>query len=185
VDPTLLAIETLLHSARYEAAELIRAAREEADCLRAAARQQGEQAAREEWEEQAAQVAELALSVGAAYHRFCLDQVPALAELATIAAERLLGEQLTCEPERVVAIVREALEQVAGSAQVHLRLSPDDVELVQREFASNAPGHSPAVQIVPDPAVGRGGCWIESEHGTVDATVKGRLTRLQSAMGDG
>jgi flagellar assembly protein FliH len=174
--------EELLHSARLEAAELIRAAEETVDGLQAAARQAGEREAHEAWQKQRSQLADLAHSVGAAYQRFCLDQVPALAELATIAAERLLGEQLKGEPEQVVSIVRAAMEQVSGSTQVLLSLNPEDVELVQQGLACSPTGGAPAVQIRPDPSVGRGGCRIESEHGTVDGTVSGRLARLHAAM---
>ena len=114
------AAEELLHSARLEAAGMIRAAEEAADGLRAAARQAGEREAREAWEKQRSQLGDLAHSVGTAYQRFCLDQVPALAELATIAAERLLGEQLKGEPEQVVRIVCAAMEQVSGSTHILL-----------------------------------------------------------------
>ena len=38
------------------------------------------------------------------------------------------------------------------------------------------------MQIIADPAVERGGCWLETEQGEVDATVDGRLARLAAAL---
>jgi flagellar assembly protein FliH len=185
IDPVLSEAETLLHDARLQAAELVQAARQEAEDLRIAARRQGEQEGQEEWEKERSRLGELVAGLGAAYQRFCQDQVPVLADLATLAAEKLLGEQIACEPERVLAIVRTAMEEVVGATQVTLRLNPDDVELVQSQFSTASPGHAPAVQILPDPAVQRGGCWIESEQGKVDATVASRIARLGAAMGAG
>jgi flagellar assembly protein FliH len=176
--------DELLNGARQQAAELIRAAQEEAERIRIDARIQGEQEARAEWEQERACLGALALAVSAAYQRFCREQVSALAELATRAAEKLLGEQLACEPERVLTIVHAAMEQVSGSTHVALRLNPADIDLVQPALASTSCGHAPAVQIHADPTVERGGCWIESEQGKVDATVSGRLAELEAAMGD-
>jgi flagellar assembly protein FliH len=176
--------EALLHRARLEAEELIRAANEAAERLRTSAYEQGQQQAREEWERERERLRELTGRLGVAYHGFCRRQIPALADLAALAAGKLLGEQITSEPERVIGLVRQAIEQVIGSSHLTLRLNPEDVELVQAEFPADSPGFGPTVQILPDPAVERGGCWIDSEQGKVDATVAGRLARLEAALGE-
>jgi flagellar assembly protein FliH len=181
-DPALAEVDTLLQRAKQEAEELIRSAEEEAESLRAAAREQGRVEGRSECEAERRHVRELAEQVGAAYEQFCRKQVPQLADIAGLAAEKLLGDKLDSEPERVITIVRAALDQVLGSTHVTLRVHPDDIELVQSEFPANPTGHAPAVKIMPDSAVERGGCWIDSEQGKVDATVEGRLSRLQAAI---
>jgi flagellar assembly protein FliH len=177
--------EALLLQARLEAEELIRAAREEAERLRSSAYRQAQEKAREECEAEQLRLRELAGRLGVAYQEFCERQIPALASLASLAAEKLLGETIASEPERVIAIVRQAMEQVVASTQITLRLNPQDVDLVQAEFPANPPGHGPTVRVMPDLAVERGGCWIDSEQGKVDATVAGRRARLEAALGEG
>jgi len=182
-DPGTGEAETLRQRAQQEAEERIRSAQAEADRLRDAAREQGRNEGRAECEAERARLCELAEQVEAAYQRFCREQVPALAEIASLAAGKLLGEQLSTDPERVITIVRAALEHVLGATQVTLRLHPDDIELVQSAFPANPAGHAPEIRIMPDPAIERGGCWIDSEQGKVDATVAGRLSRLQTVIG--
>jgi len=182
IGPAACEPEALLQQARMEAAELLRAAQEEAEQLRAAAYEQGQQQAREEIEQERTRLQALSLELASAYQRFCRNQIPALAELATLAAEKLMADQLALEPERALAIVRAAMSQVVGSAEITLRLNPEDVDLVQAGLPAHPSENRPAVQIVADPAVERGGCWIDSEQGKVDATIAGRLARLEAAF---
>jgi flagellar assembly protein FliH len=125
---------------------------------------------------------ELLLSLGDAYRTFCLDQAPSLAAMATNAAGRLFQEQLSLEPERALAIVHQALEQAATSTNLCLHLHPADLAIVQKEFESSDAAVPMELQIVADASVQRGGCWLETGHGEVDATVSGRLERLARAL---
>lgn len=182
VDPALGEAGTLTQRAQEEAKALIRSAQEESERLRAAARAEGRDEGLSLCEAERARLRHLAEQLGSAYESFCRKQVPELARIAVQAAEKLLGEQLAVEPERVLTTIRTAMDQVLGATHVTLRLHPDDIELVQNEFPPNPAGHGPAVRILPDSAIERGGCWIESEQGKVDATVSGRVSRLQAAM---
>jgi flagellar assembly protein FliH len=177
----------LLFCARQEAEQLLQQARQEADALRAAAVQagfaDGQAQALDEWAEERQRLRELLGRVGESYRGFCLAQAPELAALAVEAAEQLLGEQLSLEPQRALAIVRQALEQVHGTAAITLHLNPEDVEMLRAPLLAHDPCRNPAIQLAPDPAVERGGCWIESDHGQVDATVAGRVSRLKAAIG--
>jgi flagellar biosynthesis/type III secretory pathway protein FliH len=233
--------------ARREAEALRERAQAEAEQLRSAAQEEGFAAgqarAQEEWDALCGHGAALIDQLGTAYQSFCEAQVPALAFLAVAAAERLLLEQLTLEPERVVTIVNDALAAALATATVTVHLHPEDAKLVaahldaQRstldaertldarhstldsdgtgqvgsasessverrassvvsESSVERPASSvplerrassvgrPAIRLAPDTGVERGGCWIESAQGEVDATVGGRLTRLAQAMGD-
>lgn len=176
----------ILRRARQEAEQLLEQARREADQLRAAAAQagfaDGQTRAMDEWAGERQRLRELLAHTGEAYRRFCLDQAPALAALASEAAEKLLYEQLSLEPQRAITLVRQALDEVHAAASITLRLNPEDLEMVRGDLIAGNPRRRPAIQLAPDPAVERGGCWIESEHGEVDATVAGRVARLKAVM---
>ena len=88
-------------------------ARAEADQIRAVALREGfadgQTRGLDEWAAERQRARELVAQMGAAYQHFCEQQVPALADLATGAAGKLLQEQLTLEPERVLVSVWDRL----------------------------------------------------------------------------
>jgi flagellar assembly protein FliH len=176
-----------LQQAQHQAEQLLQQARQEADQLRAAAVQagfaDGQAQALDEWAEERQRLREMLGRLGESYRGFCLDQAPELAALAVEAAEQLLGEQLALEPERALAILRQALEQVHGTAAITVHLNPEDVAMLRAHLLAHDPRRNAAIQLAPDPAVERGGCWIESERGEVDATVAGRVSRLKAIIG--
>jgi flagellar assembly protein FliH len=180
----------VLAQARIEAEEIRARSREEglaegramglAECRPA-------RAALEEWFER----------LDLAFQEFCEAQIPALVDLAVSAAEVLLREQLDLAPERIRAVCRDALDRVAGASGVTVYLHPDDIPLVVDSCqltVDSGDGAPPSLStvngqlstgvIVPDPTLERGGCRIESDCGTVDATISGRVARLRAAMSD-
>jgi flagellar assembly protein FliH len=170
------------------AEQLLQQAQEAADRLRAAAVREGyadgQARGLEEFAEERQRLRDLLACVGEAYRSFCLSQAPELAGLAAAAAEKLLYEQLSLEPERVLVIVRQSIEQVVGSAPITIHLNPADIEFI-RGHLMNDPRRNTTVQLTPDTAVEPGGCWIESDHGEVDATVSGRVSRLKDVLSEG
>jgi flagellar assembly protein FliH len=175
-------------SAAEEAEQILQHARAEAERLRTGAIREGyadgQARALEENSEEKQRLRELLAALGEAYRGFCLSQAPGLAALAATAAEKLLYEQLSLEPARVLVIVQQALEQAVGSAPITVYLNPADVELVRGHLMSD-PRQSSSVQLAAAPEVERGGCWIENDQGNVDATVSGRLSRLKDLLGEG
>ena len=176
-----------LDRARQDAEQLLMQARQEAEQIRAAAAQagfaDGQAQALDQWAEERQRLRELLGSAGEAYRRFCLDQAPELAALAAEAAEKLLYEQLSLEPQRALTLVRQALDHVHAATAITIHLNPEDEEMVRSHLLAHDSPRSPTVQLAPDPTVERGGCWIKSEHGEVDATVAGRVSRLKALVG--
>jgi flagellar assembly protein FliH len=178
--------EAVLQWARTEAERIVQQAREEAEQIRAEAARDGFAAGRASAVEEAAaecrRLAELLDQMDATFQSFCADQVPALADLATQAAGQLVRGQLERDPGQVLTIVQQAMEHAVASSKIVMHLHPDDLDQVGEYIASRNSRQTPGVQIVADPAVERGGCWLETEQGEVDATVDGRLSRLDAAL---
>jgi flagellar assembly protein FliH len=158
----------------------------EAARLREAASREGYEAGRAaamaDLESERRRLGELIAQLDVAYRQFCADQVPALARIAVQATGQLLRGQLQLEPEHVLAVVDQALERVVASSHVLLHLHPDDEEMVRLHLTTYDARQAGGVEIVVDESVERGGCWLETEHGEIDATVSGRLDRLARAL---
>lgn len=168
-------------------AERIRAdARQWADEEREQARQegllQGRQEAEAELDVMRGKLQDLAASIHTAFTQFCHAQIPSLAEVAGAAAEQIVRTDLRTDPSRIDGIVREALEHITTSSQVVVYLHPDDLHLVEQSFEVRE--YSRPVVFRPDPDLERGGCWISSQQGEIDATLEGRISRMKLAVAE-
>lgn len=115
-----------------------------------------------------------------AWERFCMTQAPAMTEVCIAAAERILHEQLTLEPERILTIVRAAITHVPQAQGLTVVVHPSDLPLLQGHVLTN--NTTGEVQLTADPQMWRGGCRVESRQGVVDASHDGALLRLSDNL---
>lgn len=128
--------------------------------------------------ELAAQVARIEALVAAMQRPFAeLDHGVAadLAGLATVIAERVLGYEIATRQEKIVEVVRQAVDALpAATRQLKIYLHPADAALLREHRASL--DHDGT--IVDDPALERGDVRLESEHSRLDARVRTRLAAV-------
>lgn len=103
-------------------------------------------------------------------------------EMACELARQVLRHELATNPNALQPVVREALTVLATDSKAALvRLNPLDVEVfsdvLQKEFANLT------LTLLPDPAVSRGGCLVESAGTVVDGTVERRWQRVVAGLG--
>jgi len=102
-------------------------------------------------------------------------------ELARAMAERLLGEELATDPQRIVAIARQALASARTARRVSITAHPQDaVELTAQLAAIGLEGAS--VQIHADDSRSRGSLYLETDLGTLDARLSLQLDRLARSL---
>ena len=101
-------------------------------------------------------------------------------ELALAVAKRVTKRQSLVDPQVLSANLEQAMKMVIGCTRLRIALHPDDratiTQALEKLRFSNAAVET--AQIVDDPGVARGGCRIETEHGTVDADIDAQLNRL-------
>jgi len=88
------------------------------------------------------------------------------------------------DKERIVAIVRNALNVVRGQQKVTVRVSPADEPAVLEALAamtSSASGSS-FLTVMADARLERDSCILESELGVVDASLHTQLKALENAF---
>jgi len=111
-----------------------------------------------------------------------LDQLePEVVALAYESICKIIGTR-AFEPEFVAETVRHSIKQLRGGKLLSVRLHPLDLDAL----ASHAEGrallerHS-SVQWTADPQSARGGCALQTDQGSLDATLLTQLTRLREA----
>lgn len=101
-------------------------------------------------------------------------------ELALAIARRVLHREASIDPELAGALAHVALDRLGPASPATIRLHPDDYSTVGSHAAEGWNGR--AVKVVPDPAVARGGCLVESDFGYIDASVDAQVDEIARAM---
>lgn len=105
-----------------------------------------------------------------------------VAEVALALARQVVRSELQTRPEFVAAVAQEALAAaVVAAQQVAVHLHPDDHALVQAHAGEALAARG--ARLVPDAALARGGCVVETEMGVIDASIEARWRRASAAMG--
>jgi flagellar assembly protein FliH len=103
-------------------------------------------------------------------------------DLALHLAKGMLRTALEVKPELVIPVVREAIEYLPVLQQPALLiLNPADAEIVRGAIGEEL--DKGGWRVVQDPAIGRGGCKIDTATNQIDAQAASRWERLTHALG--
>ncbi len=100
-------------------------------------------------------------------------------ELATLLAERLIGEAIAIEPSRVTALAKGALLETRGARHVRVEACKEDVVALEALFADVGPG---VVQVDAATELARGSLVVHTELGRIDARLAPQLALLAEAL---
>ncbi|MGF6709993.1 flagellar assembly protein FliH [Luteibacter sp. W1I16] len=102
-----------------------------------------------------------------------------LAMLATVIAERVLGYEIATRPEKILDVVRQAVDALpAASRHLKIHLNPADATIV-REHRSSLDHEG---TVVDDATLERGDVRLESEYSRLDARVRTRLAAVVDSV---
>ncbi|MCE5302730.1 MAG: flagellar assembly protein FliH [Planctomycetaceae bacterium] len=177
---------------KIEADRLVTEARKEADSIRQRAAEEGAMAAAQTVERMVAE--QLAPSIEAlqraaddllaARQAWLAHWESSAVRLASAMAARILRGELRRQPEVTLKLVREALELAAGSANVRVRLHPDDLKTLGSEVRAIVDSMSSLgdAELTPDPSITRGGCRVDTRFGTIDQQFESQLHRIEEEL---
>ena len=100
-----------------------------------------------------------------------------LVKLTIAIASQLIRRELRMEPGEIVGVVREAINALPlASQKVTVNLHPDDAALVRT--ALKLDDNMPPWRLQENPLLSRGGCTVETEVSSIDASVESRLAAV-------
>jgi flagellar assembly protein FliH len=133
-------------------------------------------------QQMASQLAPLVAGFDQAFTDLEAQIAASVASTATALARQVVRSELMERPALVAQVASEAVNAVLLSAR-HIRVfaHPDDMALVQAGAgeALNARG----ARLLPDAALQRGGCRIESDLGSIDARIESRWAQAAATLG--
>ncbi len=106
----------------------------------------------------------------------------ALLDLALEVARQVVRREIEVQRDAVLPPLREAIAAVIDQqAHPRVHMNPRDLDLIRADV--DADGAFKGCRFIPDPAVARGGCRIETPLGEVDALLSTRWRRVLAALG--
>ncbi|MBL8301134.1 MAG: flagellar biosynthesis protein [Ideonella sp.] len=128
------------------------------------------------------QIGALVQSIGNQLDELQQDMARAIAVSATHLARQIVRTELQARPELVAMVAGEALDTLLLSARhITLRVHPDDQVLVTQGAADVLAARG--ARVIADTTVARGGCLVDSDIGSIDATMETRWRRAAAALG--
>jgi flagellar assembly protein FliH len=150
-------------------------------------RREGERTASEQLAKQRTEMAQLQNGVLEALQKvlpqLIRDSESALINLALESAQKIVAG-MPVDAKLVEAVVREALRQAEGTAEVMIQLHPDDLALLRKHestLMTDLPGIS-QVRFTSSPEVTRGGCIAQTRFGIIDARRETKLEQLRKTL---
>lgn len=107
-----------------------------------------------------------------------------LLEFAVRVASRLTKEVGRTDRDAATANLRRALALIESGAQVSVRVHPDDLDALRQysEARSAEAEASHTVRLQPDQSIAPGGCVVQSERTTVDASLDTQIAELVALL---
>jgi len=106
----------------------------------------------------------------------------AVTRVATALAREVLRDELQARPELVARVAQEAMGALLKSARhVTVVLHPDDEVLVAEACGDQI--QALGAQLVARAGIGRGGCQVESDVGSIDARITTRWAEAAGRLG--
>jgi type III secretion protein L len=174
-------------AATDQARRILEAAQAQAEEIRAQAQQEYEEAIRrgyqEGYEKGLAEWLRAIEEVHAGLTSLVEQAKPQIVRLALRVAEKILRQRLDLTPEAVVPMIDEALRSLRAqqNMRVLLRVHPDDRPILEphrQRWMERLPWLG-SLDIVVDEDLPRGGCRIETDFGTVDATIETQIRVIE------
>ena len=178
--------------AMAEAVEILRQAGEQAESLRQEAYAEG--LAKGEAAGKAAGAAQYALQLQELADLFtALDGERAavlrqheesMLALITTMVDRLVYHEVSVNPLVIQACLKKAMESVVENSMVRIHLHGDDFARLKKASLENSrliEGKN-RIQLVEDPNLGVGGCFLKTDFGEIDASMENCKARLYAAV---
>ncbi|MBV8379722.1 MAG: flagellar biosynthesis protein [Paucibacter sp.] len=105
-----------------------------------------------------------------------------LTRCAVELARQVVRSEIETRPELIARVAHDAVEALQLAARhIRVRVHPDDFPLVVEGAGQELRARE--AQILPDPEIARGGCTVDSDLGSVDATMPARWQLACASLG--
>ena len=178
--------------AMEEAAEILRQAGDQAETLRqeayaegfAKGEAEGKAAGLAQYEQQREELAALLRALEGEREAVLRQHEESMLALITAMVDRLGYHEISVNPLVIQACLKKAMEFVVENSTVQIHLHGDDFTRLKKASLEDSrliEGKN-RIQLVEDPNIAVGGCFLKTDFGEIDATLENSKTRLYAAV---
>jgi flagellar assembly protein FliH len=105
-------------------------------------------------------------------------------DLIFAVAEKIVHYEVRSKESVIRNAIFEALEAAVEKSKVVFNVNPDDYDYVEKlrpELFKQNKGLK-SIVVTSDPAVSRGGCYLETPYGNIDATIESKLEKIYQCL---
>lgn len=101
-------------------------------------------------------------------------------------ASRIAMDEVRSRPELILSVLRQAVESARSEEEVVARVSKQDLEFIEKakERLGREMEFTKRVKLEESEGVSPGGCIVETNYGSVDASIEKRVARLWEIMAE-
>lgn len=170
---------------RVDDRNLVSRAREEADSIREAARNEGYQAGLEQAQAEIQQVKEsFEMFMGAPQAVY--EQIaPDIMQISVDIAQKIIKKETEEDPQVLINTIIDVLKGLSKEEnKISLRVNPVQVDVIKQQIPEilNIAGLDAKVSVLADEEVTEGGCLVTTANGIVDATIETQLSIIYEAL---
>jgi len=195
----------ILEKARLEAQNIIAEAEEEAQEIRLKTEKEAEklkeqaldngylkgwEKAREEAEQQIEQARQQSEDLLQQAQRERLSIIGSceniMVKMSMEIAKKIVEKELTTNPDIIIKLVKNIIDFMNTAEAYKILVNAEDFVTLAAEFGQQTiySNMNDKNQIMADPNISRGGCIVETDLGSVDATLETRINSLEDALMD-
>lgn len=107
-----------------------------------------------------------------------------IVDLAILVAEKIIRREVEKDSEVVISTIKEALKRLTAKEEITIRVNIDEVGVVKEhkdEFMAQTKGLR-AITFKEDSGIERGGCRIDTDFGSIDATISTQLEEIRKGL---
>jgi flagellar assembly protein FliH len=97
--------------------------------------------------------------------------------LALDIANKLTLKEIKTDPEIPLRIIKEALNYIAEGTKLNIKVNPEEYKFLEENLSKYIPP-SQKIKLIPDESIPKGGVFIETSLGVIDATFEKRWKKL-------
>lgn len=170
---------------RVDDRNLVSRAREEADSIREAARNEGYQAGLEQARAEIQQVRESFEMFMSAPQAVYEQIAPDILQISVDIAQKIIKKETEEDPQVLINTIIDVLKGLSKEEnKISLRVNPVQVDVIKQQIPEilNIAGLDAKVSVLADEEVTEGGCLVTTANGIVDATIETQLSVIYEAL---
>lgn len=109
-----------------------------------------------------------------------------MVKLSMAVARKIIAGELQTNPQVVVNVTREAVAYLNENRKLLIRVNPREVlqvlDAINLGMVAEKDIKAIDLEVEAEPGIAEGGCWVESEEGSIDATLETRWTRIEQSL---